>query len=74
MHLLFASEGMDEESAFLRTIAERPDDDAARLIYADWLEQRGGPRCEFLRLTVEVRQRRGGTQSCYSGCTRFMLS
>jgi len=36
--------------AFLEDIVARPDDDAPRLIYADWLEERGDPRGEFIRL------------------------
>jgi uncharacterized protein (TIGR02996 family) len=36
--------------AFIDAIAENPDDDTARLVYADWLEARGDPRAEYLRL------------------------
>src|SRR4051812_45648719 len=39
---------------FLQAIVEAPDDDAPRLIYADWLEDQGGDagagRAEFIRL------------------------
>src|SRR5437763_4914099 len=46
---------MPEESAFLRTIVERPDDDAPRLVYADWLEEHGNtPRAEFIRVQIEL--------------------
>jgi uncharacterized protein (TIGR02996 family) len=38
------------EAAFLQAIFANPEDEAARLIYADWLEERGDPRAEFLRL------------------------
>jgi uncharacterized protein (TIGR02996 family) len=41
---------MTEEGAFLTAICERPDDDAPRLIFADWLEERGDPRGEFIRV------------------------
>jgi uncharacterized protein (TIGR02996 family) len=40
---------MSNEEAFLEVIREAPDDDTPRLIYADWLEERGDPRAEFLR-------------------------
>jgi uncharacterized protein (TIGR02996 family) len=40
--------------AFIDAIAEDPDDDTARLVYADWLDERGDPRAEYLRLEVEL--------------------
>jgi uncharacterized protein (TIGR02996 family) len=49
---------MAEERAFLAAILERPDDDATKLVYADWLEERGDPRGEYLRLAVKVRHDR----------------
>src|SRR5262245_50353496 len=45
---------MDEELGFLRAIHSHPDDEALRLIYADWLQERGDPRAEYLRLEVEL--------------------
>lgn len=42
---------MDDHEAFLRAIAADLDDDALRLVYADWLEEHGeAARAEFLRL------------------------
>ncbi len=41
---------MTHEEAFLQAIREAPDDDAPRLLYADWLEERGDPRGEFIRV------------------------
>ena len=41
---------MLNEEAFLAAIREVPDDDALRFVYADWLEDRGDPRAEFLRM------------------------
>lgn len=35
---------MTQDEAFLSAIAESPDDDALRLIYADWLQDHGDPR------------------------------
>jgi uncharacterized protein (TIGR02996 family) len=53
---------MNEERAFLTAILERPEDDARKLVYADWLEERGDPRGEYLRLMMKVRQERTVTQ------------
>jgi uncharacterized protein (TIGR02996 family) len=41
---------MNQEEAFLEAIREEPDDDTVRLIFADWLEERGDPRGEFIRI------------------------
>jgi uncharacterized protein (TIGR02996 family) len=42
------------EGAFLRAIADDPDDDATRAAYADWLEESGRTlEAEYLRLDVE---------------------
>jgi carbon storage regulator CsrA len=38
-----------EEMAFLQSILEEPDDEGLRLIFADWLEEQGDPRGEFIR-------------------------
>jgi uncharacterized protein (TIGR02996 family) len=40
---------MSTEAAFLRAIREEPDNDDVRLIYADWLEERGDPLGDFIR-------------------------
>jgi uncharacterized protein (TIGR02996 family) len=46
------------EEAFWRSIQEAPDDDAPRLIYADWLDEQGSPaqvaRAEFIRVQCEL--------------------
>jgi uncharacterized protein (TIGR02996 family) len=39
-----------EELAFIERIREQPDDDGPRLIFADWLDERGDPRGEFIRV------------------------
>ena len=41
---------------FLDEIIENPNDDDARLIYADWLEEQGDPRGEFIRVQCELAQ------------------
>src|SRR5262245_56023697 len=43
-----------EPDAFLQAILAQPDDDHLRLIYADWLEERGDPRGEFIRLQIAL--------------------
>jgi uncharacterized protein (TIGR02996 family) len=43
-----------EEERFLSAIRENPDDDSLRLVYADWLEERGDPRGEFIRIHFEL--------------------
>ena len=46
---------MDEDRAFLAAIRNNPDDDTARLVYADWLDDRDDPRGPFVRLHVALR-------------------
>jgi uncharacterized protein (TIGR02996 family) len=42
-----------EDAGFLKAILDNPDDDAVRLVYADWLEEQGNPdRAEFIRLQI----------------------
>lgn len=42
----------DADVAFLRALADIPEDRNTWLVYADWLEDRGDPRAEFVRLVV----------------------
>lgn len=44
---------MSEHAAFIQAIIEDPEDDLPRLVYADWLEEQGDPRGEFIRLQVQ---------------------
>jgi uncharacterized protein (TIGR02996 family) len=46
----------DEDKAFIRAILDHPEELTTWLVYADWLEERGDPRAEFLRLSVERRR------------------
>jgi uncharacterized protein (TIGR02996 family) len=49
---------MSDRDALLRAICENPDDDAPRLIYADWLDEHDDPRqAEFIRVQIEVARR-----------------
>jgi uncharacterized protein (TIGR02996 family) len=45
---------MSDDAAFLRAITAAPDDAAPRLVYADWLDERGDPRGEFIRLQTAM--------------------
>jgi uncharacterized protein (TIGR02996 family) len=45
------------EAEFLRAIAADPGDDAPRLVYADWLLEKGDPRGDFIAL--QYRRHRG---------------
>lgn len=45
----------DTDADFLRAILAAPDDDAPRLIYADWLDENGKPeRAEFIRVQCQL--------------------
>ena len=46
---------MSDESAFLQAIRANPDDDTTRLVYADWLDERGDARGRFVRLHLALR-------------------
>jgi uncharacterized protein (TIGR02996 family) len=63
---------MNEEAAFLRALIAAPDDAALRGVYADWLEERGDRRAEFLRLDADAidptaRPRWEGLSAAYPG-------
>jgi uncharacterized protein (TIGR02996 family) len=46
---------MTQEEAFIQAIREAPEDDAPRLIFADWLEEHGqADRAEFIRLQCQL--------------------
>ena len=49
---------MSDDDGFLATIIAHPEDDAPRLVYADWLEERGDEvsvaRSEFIRVQCEL--------------------
>jgi len=45
---------MNGEAAFLRAIPSRPGDDLPRLVFADWLDERGDPRGDFIRLHLAL--------------------
>ena len=46
---------MTDQDSLMRSILDAPDDDAPRLVYADWLEEHGeAERAEFIRLQIEA--------------------
>ena len=47
---------MSDEAGFLRAIRDNPEDELARLVYADWLDERGDIRGEYLRLEHQLSQ------------------
>ncbi len=47
---------MGDDAAFELAIREAPDVEITRLVYADWLEERGDARSEFLRLESQLRR------------------
>jgi uncharacterized protein (TIGR02996 family) len=52
---------MTPEDGFLADICEHPEEDAPRLVYADWLDDHGEPdRAEFIRVQVELASLRPG--------------
>lgn len=42
-----------DEAVFIRSIVADPADESCRLVYADWLDERGDPRAGYLRKEVE---------------------
>lgn len=53
---------LSTEVAFRTAIRERPDDDTPRLIYADWLDDRGDAgRAEFIRAQIEAERHGDGS-------------
>ena len=50
---------MSPAAPFLAAIREAPEDDAPRLIYADWLDEHGEPeRAEFIRVQCKLERRK----------------
>jgi uncharacterized protein (TIGR02996 family) len=46
---------LNSHEAFMQTIRENPDDNAPRLVYADWLEENGYELyAEFIRVQIEL--------------------
>jgi uncharacterized protein (TIGR02996 family) len=47
---------MNDEAAFKRAMQENPADTTLRMVFADWLEERGDPRAELIRLLHTLTQ------------------
>ena len=47
---------LSEEDAFLSAVHANPEDDTPRLMYADWLDEKGDDRGEYLRLLVRLEE------------------
>ena len=45
---------MSDEQAFLQEVLAHPDDMGPRRVFADWLEEQGDPRGEFIRVQCEL--------------------
>ena len=45
---------MIDEASFVEEIRRSPDDITPRLIYADFLEDNGDPRGEFIRIQCQL--------------------
>ena len=45
---------MSTNEQFLQAIVDDPENDLPRLIYADWLDEQGDPRGEFIRVQCEL--------------------
>src|SRR5688572_27811799 len=44
----------EDEAALYEAVLANPADDAPRLVYADWLDERGDRRGEYLRVDLEL--------------------
>jgi uncharacterized protein (TIGR02996 family) len=64
---------MTEEQGFLDEIARNPRDNTPRLVYADWLEERGDPRAEYLRAEIELAAMKPRTRKA-AGPTRRLMA
>jgi len=45
-----------DEATFLQAVQADPENLAVRLAYADWLEEHGDPRAEYLRVEAELKR------------------
>ncbi len=60
-----------DERKFLKEVEDDLNDDSARLVYADWLEERGDPRGEYLRLEYELGSGNGTNHELNAAANRM---
>lgn len=63
--------GSEEGEALLAKVLAAPGDDALRLVYADWLQERGDPRGELI--VLQVREARGEATEAERKRSRALL-
>jgi uncharacterized protein (TIGR02996 family) len=65
---------IDDQLALLRNIRARPDDNLARLVYADWVEERGDQAMgELIRLHIEREQSEPGSSAYFELITQAAI-
>lgn len=64
-----ASASPDKALALLQAIADAPDDPTPRLVYADFLAERGDPRAEFINLSLAL-ARGEKVKGTYEACAK----
>jgi uncharacterized protein (TIGR02996 family) len=60
----------NDEAALHRAVLADPADEAPRLVYADWLEERGDPRGEYLRVDLDLARADGRNAEFKAGLRR----
>lgn len=66
---------MTDRDALLRAILQDPQDDTPRLIFADWLDERGEcERAEFVKLAVAMNRKDGFSQEVSNRCRELLIA
>ena len=60
-------------SALLRAVIEHPDDDARRLVYADWLQQHGDPQGELIAVQTRLAHATAGERGDLEARAKALL-
>lgn len=65
---------LSDREALLSSIITNPDDDVARLVYADWLQEHGEEdRAEFIRVQIELAKTPDNFKEIKSSCRYWGL-